>query len=1029
MSLLLFLKRVSVLSILFTLFISPDIPALEEVRYSTGTWDADSFGNHRAVIHVLDKSEAVWVHLPWRRRDLNPEKKNVLFIEAATGSRVKNICPIAISREFGDFVIQPPTTPGDYYVYYLPNVMAGRSNYPKVTYPEMELTAEAGWLKTHGLSYFKSPAKDRDAFPQAQIIEIQSIDEFNSFYPMEIMATAEETANLLLQYPEAPYLIFPEDRRYPARMADDLPYRWIKTGPRNQFSGAALRGEFYAFQINVYACTEAIEDIEVSFSDLRLISPSVPLFLPSSFSSSIPRGKNSLIPASVMHSFNTRGVNWDGKAFKKTCAVPKGKVQPLWCGVQVPKSILPGSYEGEITIVPKDMAPGRVKLILNVKNEILEDAGDSELWRHSRLRWLDSKIAFDDEIVPPYTPLNLKGRTISCLGRNLTVGKSGLPASLKSFFSSDVTHLDGRSRDILSFPIDLVVEEKDGSTFKWDGKGPRFIKQAPGAVAWEAESKAGPFVLDCRGQMEFDGFVEFKVKLTAKSSAEVSDIRLEIPLVSDAARYMMGLGFKGGLCPAHFEWTWDQKKNQDALWIGDVNAGLQVNLRDENYERPLNTNFYLSKPLNLPPSWWNEGKGSCKVSETGGRTVLVTASSGSRAIKPGDSFYFNFNLLLTPFKPIDPKAHFTTRFFHAYKPVDEVAKTGANTINVHHANAINPYINYPFLRPTEMKKYIDEAHDHAMKVKIYDTIRELSNHAVELFALRSLGQEIFSRGPGGGFSWLQEHLGSDYIAAWFVPERKDAAIINSGMSRWHNYYLEGLNWLVKNVGIDGLYIDDVAFDRMTMKRVRKILDRGRPGALIDLHSANQYNPRDGFASSANLYLEHFPYLNRLWFGEYFDYNSAPDYWLIEISGIPFGLMGEMLQDGGNPWRGMIYGMTNRLPWSGQNPARIWKIWDEFGIEGAEMVGFWSPNCPVKPSQKDVLATAYVKNGSALIALASWAKEPVNCRLEIDWKALGLNPQKTKFYALAIEDFQPERTFNPSDSIPVDPAKGWLLILR
>ena len=52
--------------------------------------------------------------------------------------------------------------------------------------------------------------------------------------------------------------------------------------------------------------------------------------------------------------------------------------------------------------------------------------------------------------------------------------------------------------------------------------------------------------------------------------------------------------------------------------------------------------------------------------------------------------------------------------------------------------------------------------------------------------------EIFSRGKGGGFSWLQEHLDSDYIAAWFVPPLKDAAIINSGVSRWHNYYVEGL---------------------------------------------------------------------------------------------------------------------------------------------------------------------------------------------------------------------------------------------
>lgn len=68
---------------------------------------------------------------------------------------------------------------------------------------------------------------------------------------------------------------------------------------------------------------------------------------------------------------------------------------------------------------------------------------------------------------------------------------------------------------------------------------------------------------------------------------------------------------------------------------------------------------------------------------------------------------------------------------------------------------------------------------------------------------------------------MQEHLHNDYIAAWYVPEFKDAAIINSGMNRWHNYYVEGMNWLVDNIGIDGIYLDDVAFDRVTMKRVKK----------------------------------------------------------------------------------------------------------------------------------------------------------------------------------------------------------------
>jgi hypothetical protein len=399
-------------------------------------------------------------------------------------------------------------------------------------------------------------------------------------------------------------------------------------------------------------------------------------------------------------------------------------------------------------------------------------------------------------------------------------------------------------------------------------------------------------------------------------------------------------------------------------------------------------------------------------------------SGNPEASKP--PLYFNFRLLVTPFKPIDTRAQFSTRYFHAYRPVDEVIASGANTINIHHANALNPFINYPFLRPGLMKAYIDEAHAKGLKVKIYYTVRELTNRAHELFMLRSLGHEVLAPGPGGGYSWLQEHIGSDYIAGWFVPDLKDAALINSGVSRWHNYYVEGLAWLVKNVGIDGLYIDDVAFDRFTMKRVRKVLDRGRPGALIDLHSANQFNVRDGFANSANLYLEHFPYLDRLWFGEYFDYGSAPDFWMTEVAGIPFGVMSEMLQDGGNPWRGMVFGMTGRMPRVEMRP--LWRAWDEFGIADSRMIGYWVPDSPVKTGSPGVLATVYARPGKAMVAIASWAKEAVKVRLAIDWVALGLDPARAKLVAPAIQDFQPAMTIAPGGEITVEPGKGWLIVM-
>ncbi len=158
---------------------------------------------------------------------------------------------------------------------------------------------------------------------------------------------------------------------------------------------------------------------------------------------------------------------------------------------------------------------------------------------------------------------------------------------------------------------------------------------------------------------------------------------------------------------------------------------------------------------------------------------MVKSYSGYRGIKKGERFNFNFNLAITPFKPIDTKKQWSHRFYHRHLSLDSIAEYGANTVNIHHATDINPYINYPFLTPGLMKEYVDEAHNREMKVKFYYTLRELSNSCPEIFALRSLGNEIFSEGEGGGYSWLQEHLDQTYIAAWFSPNKTDAAIINS----------------------------------------------------------------------------------------------------------------------------------------------------------------------------------------------------------------------------------------------------------
>jgi hypothetical protein len=136
-------------------------------------------------------------------------------------------------------------------------------------------------------------------------------------------------------------------------------------------------------------------------------------------------------------------------------------------------------------------------------------------------------------------------------------------------------------------------------------------------------------------------------------------------------------------------------------------------------------------------------------------------------------------------------------------------------------------------------------HKVGLKFKIYNTMRELSNHCSELFAMRAFGGTFVKPGEkqaalenggiyeqphastarvaatappdvGVGADWLQEHVQTEYEIAWSNPvvnqypgskehsdaaaldavqkqwinnpNEQDAAIKVAALSRWNNYY-------------------------------------------------------------------------------------------------------------------------------------------------------------------------------------------------------------------------------------------------
>lgn len=847
---------------------------------------------------------------------------------------------------------------------------------------------------------------------------------------MDDLASGEEVSRFTGALP-ADWALFVEDRAHSIRKSTGLPKRWLSDLPAHSrvFRGSAQPGEFYVFQLGVYAAKKAVGPLSVACKDL-------------------PGAR----------CFNLGGTNFMGHAFTAPVTVPGGMLQALWFGVEVPPSAR-APLRGSITVTDTATESSQaVTVELAVSGEPLADHGDRDSWRLSRLRWLDSTIGLDDSVVTqPFVPISRKASTLKVLGRELVLGDNGLPRQVRSFFNDGNTAVTSRAtRDLLAAPFQFVVET-DAGPLKFGPAKLSFVREGKGAVNWRAESSAPGVKLRVDGVLEYDGFADYHCQLTSTQPLAVKDIRLETGIEPGAETYFMGLGRPGGKSPGALEWTWNAAFNQDGFWVGAVNGGFKLQLYGANWRTPLINAYYHFRELPVPESWGGaDGKsGGIRLARSPAG-MRAAAYSGPRTLMPDRPLDFNFKLFLTPFKPLATDQQWAMRYLHKGQGVNDedlrdltrVKAMGANVINIHHNKEQTPTINYPYfdLSMPLLKKCVTDAHASGLKVKIYYTTREISCNLPELYAFWSLNGEIICpspgrdgkaarpvTNPGGPHPWLVEHLGdTGYIPAWReviggrYSNMLDLAVLTTPDSRLDNFYCEGLAFTLRETGFDGMYIDDTGLGRKAFQRAHRIFEAAGKPLLADMHSWSHMQDLAGNTPSAYCYMQNFPYYHRLWFGEGFDYNTPPDYWLVELSGIPFGLMSEMLQGGGNKWRGMLFGMTQRLGWSG-DPRPLWKFWDDFGMQGATMHGWWEPACPVTTDSPHALATVYSRPGKALIALASWEPGKTEVKLSVDWKALGLNPGTTRLRAPAIEGYQPAAIFDAAGPIPVEPGQGWLLV--
>ncbi|MEA1949998.1 MAG: DUF6067 family protein, partial [Planctomycetota bacterium] len=839
-----------------------------------------------------------------------------------------------------------------------------------------------------------------DGLPQAKLVKMESRrrggkrPNMDSFFPMEIIASEKELSELLARNADA-VLLFPEDRRRPIVMPDFVPRKWALHGPQDTFSGKCRPNEYYCWQIGVHAAKEDIRGLTLEYSDMKNAAGKV------------------VIQSDDITCFNLEGTDIRGNDFTKDFALGKGMVRPLWIGMMVPDDAL-GDLRGEVKVRVNDRFTKTIRFQLTVDGPIIPSHGDDEPWRHSRLRWLNSTLGLDDNLLPPpFTAVKRQGATIEILNRTLHLNHLGLPEKITS-----------SGIDVLASPVRIDVLGAAGRPLVFKRAENKVLKENPSRVIQTARTASGKVTMSVRGELWFDGAINYDLTLRGETEVALKDVAVVIPMRKELAKYFIGFSHRGDRRPGTWQWKWDRRYQDNAAWLGDVKAGMGIKLLGEK-------DYWDLSGLRWEEhrQWINEAMGGASLSEDGD-TVVLRAFTGAKTLKAGEPLKLRFRLYVTPFKPLRPD-HWNLRFFD-------------NIVHYHHSTRVNPYINYPFMTVDAMRKtFADLKTKGSRGMTIYYTLRELSNIAPELFAFRSLGEEIVKstgafvystsgssiQGEGGGHPWLREHLVSGYSPAWQQTVHGgdiDAAMAINGDGRLVNYYIEGLAWLQKKIGFVGVYLDGIGYDRIGMMRLARALSAGGSDYYLPFHSGDNFkNPwSEHRASPITGYMEHLPFVTQLMFGEVFWYDGPEGYWMTNLAGLPFGIDNQFYPVPGPdyPFRVMLYASSENV---GRYAADIRAFWDRWGLnEQTKTLGYWDPNCPVKTSARDVFASVYTNDGKALICIGSWAADTTPLTLSVDWHALGMDPAKVRITVPDIGSVQkPQKTFDIARPISIEPGKG------
>jgi glycosyl hydrolase family 123/concanavalin A-like lectin/glucanase superfamily protein len=189
--------------------------------------------------------------------------------------------------------------------------------------------------------------------------------------------------------------------------------------------------------------------------------------------------------------------------------------------------------------------------------------------------WENNTLGKSDIIVPPFEPLSVHGKNVSCVLRTYQLNTMGLPESVIA-----------KGEQILASPVKCVVKIKN-KVLAWNPISFEFTEKRNTKVSYKSEAENKLLKLNISGEFDYDGLLKLKIKFTPRTADSIDRIYIDIPVKKQFAKLFHAAGERvrsnpAGKIPDGKEMVWKSRSIPQPhisnfipyIWVGEEERGI-----------------------------------------------------------------------------------------------------------------------------------------------------------------------------------------------------------------------------------------------------------------------------------------------------------------------------------------------------------------------------------------------------------------------------------------------------------------------